>query len=251
MRIALMGYGKMGKEIEKAAVARGHEITMRITSTDDESIFNGIKSKADLVIEFTRPDVAVKNILKCFNNDIPIVVGTTGWYNQLPMIKLVCEQNNQTLFYASNFSLGVNIFFAVNSILAQIMNIYSDYDVSISESHHLKKVDAPSGTAITTAEGILSNISRKKDWFSVVNDTNRDEQNAELLVIKSERIGEVPGTHSVHYASTNDCIELKHEAFNRSGFAAGAVIAAEWVLNKKGSFTMSDVLGINSKLNLI
>ena len=233
MKIALIGYGKMGKEIEQIALSRGHEIVFTsnhaITNSSDQ-----IKS-ADVAVEFSQPDAAANNILACFDLGIPVVVGTTGWYNRLNEIKSEAESKGGTLLYATNFSIGVNILFHMNEKLASIMNDVQEYEPSIQEIHHLQKLDKPSGTAITIAEGILQNLDRKKQW-------TLDEPSADDLHIDVLREPEVPGTHIIKYDSEVDFIEIKHEANSRKGFALGAVKAAEWLQNKKGVFTMKDFL---------
>jgi 4-hydroxy-tetrahydrodipicolinate reductase len=233
VKIALIGYGKMGKEIEQIALSRGHEIVFTsnhaITNSSDQ-----IKS-ADVAIEFSQPDAAANNILACFDLGIPVVVGTTGWYNRLNEIKSEAESKGGTLLYATNFSIGVNILFHINEKLASIMNDVQEYEPSIQEIHHLQKLDKPSGTAITIAEGILQNLDRKKQW-------TLDEPSVDDLHIDVLREPEVPGTHIIKYDSEVDFIEIKHEAKSRKGFALGAVKAAEWLQNKKGVFTMKDFL---------
>ena len=242
MKIALIGYGKMGKEIEKAAIDKGHEISMRLTSAEMKNAVPGLLANSDVAIEFTRPDAAYSNIKFCFDAGIPVVVGTTGWYEHLDEVKSTCEAGGKAILYASNFSLGVNILFEINRKLAKIMNQYPQYDVMIDEIHHTKKLDAPSGTAISLANGIIENIDRKNKW---VNDDQASTDKSSLK-IHSERIGEVSGTHIVKYISGNDVIELHHDAFNRSGFATGAVMAAEWIFGKTGCYTMNDVLMFNA-----
>lgn len=232
MRIALLGYGKMGKVIEKIALERGHEIVLKI---DNPQIEFDITT-ADIAIEFSVPEAAVNNIKLCLNNQIPIVSGTTGWLAQFEEMKQLCYQMNGGFIYASNYSLGVNLFFELNTQLAKMMDKFKQYDVCLEEIHHTQKLDAPSGTAITLAAQIIQN-SDKTDWAL-------NPKNKENLRITAKRIGNVPGTHAVIYTSDNDEIEIKHTAFNREGFAFGAIIAAEWLLGKKGVFTMKDVLGI-------
>ncbi|MDP2089904.1 MAG: 4-hydroxy-tetrahydrodipicolinate reductase [Flavobacteriaceae bacterium] len=232
MRIALLGYGKMGKVIEKIALERGHEIVLRVdSSTTDFDI-----TKVDVAIEFSAPSKAVENIKLCLNNQIPIVSGTTGWLEHYKEMKDLCLQKKSAFIYASNFSLGVNLFFELNTQLAKMMDKFKQYNVSLEEIHHTQKLDAPSGTAITLAEQIIQN-SDKTEWS--LNPTNENQ-----LLINAIRIENVPGTHSVFYKSDIDEIEIKHTAHSREGFAFGAVIAAEWLLSKKGVFTMKDVLGI-------
>ncbi len=236
MKIALLGYGKMGKEIEKIALERNHEIIIKIDSSDDwnEHICDFLK--ADVAIEFSTPATVIDNILKSFSAGVPIVVGTTSWYEQLDSIKDLCTEKKQTLFYASNYSVGVNIFFEINKKLAQLMNPYSEYEVFIEETHHTQKLDAPSGTAITLANDIISNLKRKENW------KNEMAENKNTLGIKSVRESDISGTHSVSYQSANDMIEIKHIAKNRLGFAMGAVMAAEFIAGKKGIYEMKDLL---------
>ena len=236
MKIALLGYGKMGKEIERIALERNHEILMKIDSFDDwnEHIYDFLK--ADVAFEFSTPTTVLDNILKCFAAGVPIVVGTTGWYEQLDTIRDLCTEKQQTLFYASNFSIGVNIFFEINKKLALLMNTHPEYEVFIEEIHHTQKLDAPSGTAITLANDIIRNLKRKENWKNEMIDDK------ETLGIKSIRESNVPGTHSVSYQSSNDMIEIKHIANNRFGFAMGAILAAEFIADKKGIYEMKDLL---------
>jgi 4-hydroxy-tetrahydrodipicolinate reductase len=238
MKIALIGYGKMGHAIEEIAVQRGHDIVLKvgIENVQDNTIEN-IK-KADVAIEFTGPEVAFDNVIKCLDAGVAVVSGSTGWLQRFNEAKAYCTKKNGALLYASNFSVGVNIFFAINKRLAELIAPHKEYDVAVTELHHTQKKDAPSGTAITLAEGIMSSISQKKKW---VNETSK---NPEELQIISERIDPAPGTHTIKYSSEIDDIEIKHTAHNRKGFATGAVLAAEFLLNKKGIYTMSDVLGI-------
>jgi 4-hydroxy-tetrahydrodipicolinate reductase len=236
MKIALIGYGKMGKEIEKIALSRGHAITLKVDA-DNASTYTIEELKtADVAIEFSTPEAAITNIYKCFEANIPVVVGTTGWLDHLPEVKLKCEEKNQTLFYASNYSIGVNLFFKLNEYLAKLMNDYPEYNVSMEEIHHVHKLDSPSGTAISLANQIITNNNIKQKW---VND-NTDQKN-EVGII-SKRIDEVPGTHTITYGSEVDEISITHVAHSRKGFALGAVIAAEWVKNKEGIFGMNDLL---------
>jgi len=236
MKIALLGYGRMGKEIERIALERNHEILLKIDSFDDwnEHIYNFLQ--ADVAIEFSTPTTVLDNIMKCFSANVPVVVGTTAWYEQLETVRNLCTEKNQTLFYASNFSIGVNVFFQINKKLAQLMNSHTEYEVFIEEIHHLQKMDAPSGTAITLADDILSNFSRKKKW------KNEMTSDIDTLGIKSVRESNVTGTHIVSYESENDSIEIKHTAKNRLGFAMGAILAAEFIVGKKGIFEMKDML---------
>jgi len=236
MNIALIGYGKMGKEIEQIAISRGHKIILKVDINNAATYTEKDLQTADVAIEFSTPESAVNNIYKCFNSGVPIVVGTTGWLDKLEEVKKNCADKNQTLFYASNYSIGVNLFFNLNQYLAKLMNNYSEYNVTMEEIHHVHKLDAPSGTAISLANQIIENIDFKKQWVN-----NASENNAELSII-SKRIDEVPGTHTVTYGSSIDEISITHIAHNRKGFALGAVIAAEWVKDKKGIFGMNDLM---------
>jgi 4-hydroxy-tetrahydrodipicolinate reductase len=235
MKIALFGYGKMGREIEQIALQRKHEIILRIDETNVGSITPDDLKKADVGIEFSTPHSVINNIHTALGVQLPLVIGTTGWYEQLEEIKALCLEKNGSLFYASNFSLGVNLFFKVNSYLAELMNKYSDYEVSMEEIHHIHKLDKPSGTAISLARQILEKVERKKNWSIT-------EKKPETLFIQDVREGEVPGTHIVRYTSGIDDIEIMHKAHNRKGFALGAVLAAEFLHNKKGVYTMSDLI---------
>lgn len=236
MKIALIGYGKMGKEIEKIAISRGHEIVSIIDVNNPEDFYSEAFKSAAVAIEFTAPSVALDNYRKCFEVGMPVVAGTTGWLDHLPEIKEACA-NGKTFFYASNFSIGVNIFFAVNKYLAKIMNQFSDYEVKMKEIHHIHKLDAPSGTAITLAEGVLENIERKDKW-ALSDGTNSTSE----LAIEALREGEVPGYHSIIYDSAVDNITITHDAKSRKGFALGAVVAAEFTAGKKGFLSMDDML---------
>jgi len=235
MNIALIGYGKMGKEIEAIALKRGHDIVLKITTANSDSITKEDLKNADVAIEFSTPHTVLQNIEKCFDAGLPVVVGTTGWYENFETIKKDCSQKNGSLFHATNFSLGVNLFFKVNAYLAELMNKYTDYNVSMEEIHHIHKLDKPSGTAITLANQVINKIDRKTKW-------SIDEKNADTLFIKDVREGEVPGTHIMKYHSEIDDIEIMHKAHNRKGFALGAVIAAEFLKDKKGIFTMNDII---------
>ncbi|WP_179415887.1 4-hydroxy-tetrahydrodipicolinate reductase [Mucilaginibacter sp. E4BP6] len=244
MKIALLGYGKMGKIIEKIAIDRKHEIVLKIDHDNLHELTAENLKKADVAIEFTMPGSVLGNIAKCFEAGTPVVVGTTGWYDELENIKQQCGQNNNTLLYATNFSVGVNIFFKINKVLAKLMNNYPYYDVQVEEIHHTQKLDSPSGTAITIAEGIIENIDAKKSWLNVLTtDDNNTEDNINQneLLIESLRIDSVPGTHTVIYDSEVDSIEFKHTAHNRNGFALGAVLAAEWLQDKKGFHSVQDM----------
>lgn len=235
MNIALFGYGKMGKEIEAIALKRGHNIILKIDKDNVDSITDADLKKADVVIEFSTPHTVLDNIKRCINAQVPVVVGTTGWYDSFEAIKKLCTQTNGSLFHATNFSLGVNLFFKVNTYLAELMNKYNDYEVSMEEIHHIHKLDKPSGTAITLAEQILKKIDKKTKW-------SIDKKGEDILFIKDIREGEVPGTHIIKYQSEVDDIEIMHKAHNRKGFALGAVIAAEFLNGKKGIYTMSDII---------
>ena len=236
MRIALLGYGKMGQTIEKIAIERGHTISHAINIDNVEEIAKVSAATTDVAIEFTEPTSAVSNIKHCLNNGVPIVCGTTGWLDKLPEVKSLCQENNGSFFYASNYSIGVNIFFRLNEILAGMMNDFQEYEVEMEEIHHIHKKDAPSGTAITLAEGILSHLKKKQNWELDA------KSNSEALPIYSKREGEVPGTHIVTYRSEVDDIEIKHTAHSRQGFALGAVKVAEWLPGKKGILGMNDFL---------
>jgi len=234
MKIAIVGYGKMGKEIEQIAIARGHEIVIKISEAITEQTLG--LNDADVAIEFSRPDAAANNIIGLNKRCIPVVCGTTGWYNRLDEVKAHVHENDTALLYSTNFSIGVNIIFHLNKILANIMHSLDEYDPRILEIHHVHKLDKPSGTAITLAEGILNELKRKEHW-------KLDEvSNPSELLITSERTDDVPGTHSIVYESSIDKIELNHIAKNRVGFAMGAVKAAEWLRDKKGTYTMRDYL---------
>lgn len=236
MRIALFGYGKMGREIEQVAIQRGHEIDLKIDIHNTDTFSKDELKKCSVAIEFSTPHSAISNINKCFDIGIPVVVGTTGWYDKLDEVKKSCNEKNGCLFYASNFSVGVNIFFKVNEYLAKNMNNYTEYKISIEEIHHVHKLDAPSGTGISLAEGIMRNIPRKTKWINQKTDKENE------LEIISKREGEIPGTHIVRYYSEIDDIEIIHKAHNRKGFALGAVLAAEFIKGKKGIFGMNDLL---------
>jgi 4-hydroxy-tetrahydrodipicolinate reductase len=241
MRIALVGYGKMGKMIEEVALEKGHEIVLKIDVSNEAEFTRENVRKADVAIEFTGPDSAYENVRKCLDFGIPVVSGSTGWNDKLPSIKDYCRERKGSFLHASNFSIGVNIFFEVNQALARLMATQPDYDVTLKEIHHTQKKDAPSGTAVTLAEQILSLVPRKKSW---VNDQARKSED---LSITSERIDPAPGTHYVKYSSEVDDIEIIHTAHNRKGFAGGAVLAAEFIQDKSGIFFMKDVLGIGSE----
>jgi len=232
MKIALLGYGRMGKEIEKIALSRGHEIVIRKDVDDIIDI-----TLADVAIDFSVPSSAFNNISNCLNNNVPVISGTTGWLDKYDDAIALCKEKNGAFIYASNYSLGVNIFFELNTQLAKMMKTIEGYNISMEEIHHTKKLDKPSGTAITLAEGIIENTS-KNNWE--LGEVTSEEN----IAIISKRISKVPGTHTVWYNSEVDSIEIKHTAHNRKGFALGAVIAAEWISGKTGVFSIKDVLNI-------
>ena len=236
MKIALIGYGKMGKTIERIARERGHEIVSVIDVDNLDDFDSDAFKSADVAIEFTIPKVALSNYRRAFASGVAVVSGTTGWTEELPQIKKEIEESGKTLFWSSNFSLGVNIFMAVNKYLAKIMNEFPTYNVEMTEVHHTQKLDAPSGTAITLAEGILENLDRKTTW------TKETENNPQEMAIKSIREGQVPGIHTIRYESEVDSIEITHDARSREGFALGAVVAAEFTCGKKGFLGMQDML---------
>lgn len=233
MKIALFGYGKMGKTIETIALKRGHSIVARFDLVNKGASL----AEAEIAIDFSVPSVAFDNITQCFNKNIPIISGTTGWLDNYESAIKLCKEKNGAFIYASNFSLGVNLFFELNSQLAQMMAKFKAYEVSLEECHHTQKIDAPSGTAISLAEAIIKR-SDKKSWC--LGPTIKEQE----ISISSKRIADVPGTHVVRYESEIDSIQIEHVAKNREGFALGAVMAAEWLINKKGVYTMKDVLGI-------
>ncbi len=238
MRIALIGYGKMGKAIEEVAVQRGHEIIIKIDQPNLHEFTRETLAKADTAIEFTSPHSAYDNVKKCLDFDVPVVCGSTGWTDKLNDLKKICSERAGAFVYSSNFSVGVNIFFEINKRLAALMSLHKEYEVILEETHHTQKKDAPSGTAITLAEQILQEVKRKKQWVNELSD------NPEDLEIISQRIDPAPGTHSVKYSSVIDDIEIIHTAHSRTGFATGAVLAAEFIKDKKGFFCMKDVLGL-------
>lgn len=251
MKIALLGYGKMGKIIEKIATDRKHEIVLKIDYDNQHELTAENLQKADVAIEFSTPGTAISNIEQCLTAGVPVVVGTTGWYDELPRLKQLCEQGNHAMVYGTNYSVGVNIFFHVNKLLAKLMNEYPYYDVQVEEIHHTQKLDSPSGTAITIAEGIVENVGSKKGWVNVLAsdsaETAEDHLTNDQLLIESFRLENVPGTHTVIYDSEVDAIELKHTAHNRNGFGLGAVMAAEWVKDKKGCHPVQDMFNFNVK----
>jgi len=243
MNIALIGYGKMGQIIERFAIERGHEVVLKISKDNLDELTSSNLRKADVAIDFSAPDAAIKNIYACFDANVPLIVGTTGWYGQLQDIKNECVRGNHSLLYGSNFSIGVNLFFHINEVLAKVMNNYPAYDVQVEEIHHTQKLDAPSGTAMTIAEGIINNLDGKSEWVNELagNEPTDVVLTKEQLLIVSERIENIPGTHTVVYSSEVDEIEIKHTAHNRAGFALGAVVAAEWLENKQGFYNIADI----------
>jgi 4-hydroxy-tetrahydrodipicolinate reductase len=239
MKIALIGYGKMGRTIDRIAQSSGHEIINKIDISTSDTL-DDLNNEVDVAIEFTRPESAFENISYCLQKHIPVVSGTTGWLSRMGEIEQLVNEKNGTFFYASNYSIGVNLFFILNKYLANLMNGFEQYDIRMKEIHHIQKLDAPSGTAITLAEDILDHIDRKEKW------TNQDSKLASDLSIISERFDDVPGTHLISYQSAIDDIEIKHTAHNRTGFAKGAIMAAEWILDKKGILGMHDMLVLPS-----
>ena len=236
MKIALIGYGKMGQTIEKIAIERGHSIVCKIDINQTDTFDSPQFTEADVAIEFTAPTVAYGNYLKCFERNKPVVSGTTGWLEHLDDIRSRCADGSQTFFYASNYSLGVNIFFELNRRLAQIMNRFGEYGVEIEETHHIHKLDAPSGTAISLAQGICDNMDRKNGW------TLAPEERADAVRITAFREGEVPGIHTIRYESADALISITHSAKSRRALAYGAVLAAEFTMGRKGFLQMKDML---------
>lgn len=236
MKIALIGYGKMGKEIEQISIRRGHSVILTIDVTNPEDLTVENLSKADVAIEFTTPGTAVNNYLKCFEAGIPVVSGTTGWLAQKEFVERSCREKDGCFFYSSNYSLGVNIFFELNRHLARMMKGFPQYDVTMTEIHHTQKLDAPSGTAITLAEDILGEIDSKTKW------TIEEPKSEGELYIKPLREGTVPGVHIIKYDSEDDFIEITHSAYSRKGLALGAVLAAEFCAGRKGIYSMKDIL---------
>ena len=233
MKVALLGYGKMGKIIEQIALSRGHEIVIKATKDTKYNL-----TDADVAIDFSVPSAAVNNISNGLKNNVPVVSGTTGWLDNYEAMVKLCNEHQGAFLYASNFSLGVNIFFELNSYLAKIMSSFEQYKVTIEEIHHTQKLDKPSGTAITLAQGIIKEHAHYTDWELDKNQANHS------VPVFAKRLPEVPGTHTISYSSAVDTIAISHEAHNREGFALGAVLAAEWILGKKGVFSMKDVLNI-------
>jgi 4-hydroxy-tetrahydrodipicolinate reductase len=246
MKIALIGYGKMGKAIHEVANEKNaragkdqFEIVLKVDVDNRHTVTREELQQADVAIEFTSPHTAVENIKWCFDADVPVVVGSTGWTDELEDMRTYAVQKNKSFLFAPNFSIGVNIFFEVNRHLAQIMNHHSEYDVTLEEIHHTEKKDAPSGTALHAALDIIKRLERKTSW------QNNNSKEQEVLQIISKREENVPGTHFVSYESSIDKIELSHTAYSRKGFASGALLAAEWLKDKKGAYSMEDVLGFN------
>lgn len=237
MKIALIGYGKMGKTIERLALLKGHEIVLKIDKDNQVDFTAENLRKAAVAIEFSNPESAFKNVKTCLEAGVPIIVGTTGWLERLEEAKAICDYTGSAMIQATNYSIGVNLFFALNRFLAKMMNGQPQYDVYVEEIHHTQKLDAPSGTAITIANDILNEIERKTEWV------NHDANVINELAIIFKRIDPAPGTHEVTYHSEIDTIKISHEAHSREGFALGALTAAEWIVGKKGFFTMQDVLG--------
>lgn len=247
MKIALLGYGKMGKAIEKIAMAKGHEIVYKVTMENAFDFMPISLQNVDVAIDFSMPSAAVENIQKCFEAKVPIIVGTTGWYDQFDMIKDRCVNEGQSMVYSTNFSIGVNIFYKLNKILAKMMAEHDDYDVMIEEIHHTEKKDHPSGTALSLVSHILAENKVKTEWKArLLYNENMPAQSVKPheLLIESKRVGDVTGDHSVKYESVIDEIEISHRAKSRYGFAKGAVLAAEWIQGKKGLYTMDDILNL-------
>lgn len=244
MNILLMGYGKMGQAIEKIATEKNHTIAGKINTDNRDQLLSINPEEIDVAIEFSQPDAAFDNILFCIENNIPVVSGTTGWLDKKPEIEALCTEKAGAFFYASNYSIGVNLFFKLNAMLAKIMKPHQEYEVEMEEIHHTEKKDSPSGTAITLAEGIIENLPRKNNWLEGNTNTNDEIQ------IKSLRIDKVPGTHTITYTSDIDDIEIKHTAHSRKGFATGAVLVAEWIKGKTGNLTMDDFMNSNLEPDL-
>lgn len=239
LKIALLGYGKMGKEIEAIAISKGHQITAKIDTEEGWILQSDQLKISDIAIDFSVPNSAMTNINNCFQFKLPLVIGTTGWHNQLESVKLECEKIGGSLLWASNFSVGMNVFFKINTLLANLMSKFPEYKAQVHEIHHTQKLDAPSGTAISIANGVLDQNSKLESWKLIENSIENQDS---VLPITYERIEKVPGTHMVKYNSKIDEIEIKHEAKSRKGFAMGAILAAEWLFDKKGFYNMADVL---------
>lgn len=237
MKIALIGYGKMGKTIEKLATQSGHEIVCKVGRQDSQFFNQPILEAAEVAIEFSQPQAAIQNIKRCIDLGVPVVSGTTGWNEQMEEVQQYCLSKNGAFFYASNFSIGVYLFSRINEQLAKMMNPHSNYEVKMEEIHHTQKLDAPSGTAISLANGLLNNLERKSSWV------NEPTDNAATLPIISKRIENVPGTHTIEWNSPIDRIKIEHIAHSRDGFAGGAIAAAQWIIGRKGIFGMHDLLG--------
>lgn len=233
MKIALLGYGKMGKVIEQIAINRGHQIVLK---KDEHNTFDGLEI-ADVAIDFSIPSAAVTNISKCLHSNIPVISGTTGWLEHYDEMVRLCNEKNGAMISSSNFSLGVNLFFGINEYVAKMMSKFESYQVNMEEIHHTQKLDAPSGTAISLAKGVIAHHDKYNNW-------TLDNPKSNEIHIEAKRIENIPGTHIVTYESNIDSIEIKHTAHNREGFALGAVIAAEWIVGKKGIFSMKDVLSL-------
>lgn len=233
MNIAIIGYGKMGKAIEQIALQRNHTIVLKIDTNNN--IDDLLKHKIDVAIEFSTPETAFNNILFCIQNNIPVITGTTGWLDKYDEVVGLCNEKNGSFLQSSNFSIGVNIFFELNKRMAQIINSYPDFEVKVHEEHHIHKKDAPSGTAIKVAENIIENLDRKQSW-------TKENATQNQILITSTREGEIFGNHFVTYETPIDTIEISHKAQNRNGFATGAILAAEYIHDKKGVFTMSDIM---------
>lgn len=246
MDIAIIGYGKMGKIIEKIALEKGHRVVLRISRNNLHDLNKAMIGLADVAIEFSVPETAFSNVVFCLENNIPVVSGTTGWHDRLEEAKGLCKKVGGTFFHASNFSIGVNVLFALNETLARMMAALPQYRPAMEETHHIHKLDHPSGTAVTLADGIIGQMERINQWTGVLE--GQEEQptaSADTLSIVSKRIGETPGTHTVSWESDIDRIEIGHVAYSREGFAVGALAAAEWVVGRKGCFAMKDMLGFN------
>lgn len=239
MKLAIIGYGKMGKEIEKIVLSRGHQIELIVDLSNRDDLNPETLQNIDVALEFSHPDSAAQNIISCFESGVSVVSGTTGWLSDLGKVNAICNKNKLAFFHATNFSPGMNIMFMLNQSLARVMEKFSSYEVSISETHHIHKLDSPSGTAISLAESIIENSSRKNNWIM-----DADQRSGTSIPIVSKRLTEVPGEHTVLWESSEDKIQIKHEAKNRQGFALGAVLAAEFIKEKKGIFGMKELLGL-------
>lgn len=243
MRILLIGYGKMGRAIEQVALRRGHHVVHKIDLDNHASLATIGPETVDIALEFSQPTAASSNICQCLTKNIPVISGTTGWLAQKEEVYAHCKAHQGTFFYASNFSIGMNIFFRINMVLAKFMDQYPEYDVMLAEEHHWGKKDAPSGTAITLAEGIMKNMRRKKRWEIVSRQQTRQKDNLDILVRREQ---DVSGIHTVTYTAQLDTLELKHIAHSREGFAQGVVLVAEWIQDKQGILTMDDFLELDA-----